>query len=238
MYRNKFIAPLIVIGIVYGAYSAFNFAVCKTIETRLTRTLGLKTRIGSFRLYPWRGIISIEKFTIANPEGFSNKPIFSIKTCSAAVKLSSLTHDIIPIEEFKLHGICINVEHNKDSLNLDWLKHDVSPRAALKDRDDADKQEHQDGPQKKLFLINRLKAKNIEVRFASASMGLKAIHFKIPDVVINDFSEPDGRPLAIDEILYKLVCTIIDKLSAQGPANYQKEIKDFLMEQLKNYYKK
>ena len=76
------------------------------------------------------------------------------------------------------------------------------------------------------------------MRFASASMGLKAIHFKIPDVVINDFSEPDGRPLAIDEILYKLVCTIIDKLSAQGPANYQKEIKDFLMEQLKNYYKK
>lgn len=238
MYRNKFIAPLIVIGIVYGAYIAFNFAVCKVIEARLTHTLGLKARIGSFRLYPWRGMIAIEKFTIANPEGFSNKPIFSIKNCSATVKLSSLTHDIIPIEEFKLHGIGINVEHNKDSLNLDWLKHDVSPRAALKDSDDADKQEHQDRPRKKLFLINCLKAKNIEVRFASASMGLKAIHFKVPGVVINDLSEPDGRPLAIDEILYKLVCTIIDKLSAQGPANYQKEIKDFLMEQLKNYYKK
>ena len=238
MYRKNIIAPLIVIGIVYGAYIAFNFAVCKTIETRLTRTLGLKVRIGSFRLYPWRGMISIEKFSIANPEGFSNKPIFSIKTCSAAVKLSSLTRDIISIEEFKLHGIAINVEHNKDSLNLDWLKHDVRPRAALKDRDDAGKQEHQDGVQKKRFLINRLKAKSIEVRFASASVGLKAIHFKIPNVVINDLSETDGRPLAIDDILYKLVCTAIDKLAAQGPANYQKEIKKFLMEQLENYYKK
>jgi uncharacterized protein involved in outer membrane biogenesis len=238
MYRKNFIALLIVIGIVYGAYIAFNFAVCKIIETRLTHTLGLKARIGSFRLYPWRGMIAIEKFTIANPEGFSNKPIFSIKTCSAAVKLSSLTHDIIPIEEFKLHGIGINVEHNKDALNLDWLKHDVNPRAVLKNSDDADKQEQQDVPQKKLFLINRLKAKSIEVRFASASMGLKAIHFKIPDVVINDLSGPDGRPLAIDEIIYKLVCTIIDKLSSQGPANYQQEIKKFLMEQLGNYYKK
>jgi len=238
MYRKNYIVPLIVIGIVYGAYIAFNFAVCKIIETRLTHTLGLKARIGSFRLYPWRSKIAIEKFSIANPEGFSSKSLFSIKECTATVKLSSLTHDIIPIEEFKLHGIGINVEHNKDTLNLDWLKHDVSPRAALKDSDDADKQEHQDGPQKKLFLINCLKAKSIEVRFASASMGLKAIHFKIPDVVINDFSEPDGRPLAIDEILYKLVCTIIDKLSAQGPANYQNEIKKFLMEQLKNYYKK
>ena len=239
MYRKNYIVPLIVIGIVYGAYIAFNFAVCKIIETRLTHTLGLKARIGSFRLYPWRGKIAIEKFSYCQSQrAFPINSFFPSKTCTATVKLFSLTHDIIPIEEFKLHGIGINVEHNKDTLNLDWLKHDVRPRVALKDSDDADKQEHQDGPQKKLFLINRLKAKNIEVRFASASMGLKAIHFKIPDVVINDFSEPDGRPLAIDEILYKLVCTIIDKLSAQGPANYQKEIKKFLMEQLKNYYKK
>ena len=82
MYRKNYIVPLIVIGIVYGAYIAFNFAVCKIIETRLTHTLGLKARIGSFRLYPWRGMIAIEKFSYCQSQkAFPINPFFPSKTC-------------------------------------------------------------------------------------------------------------------------------------------------------------
>jgi uncharacterized protein involved in outer membrane biogenesis len=238
MYRKNFIVPLIVIGIVYGAYIAFNFAVCKIIETRLTHTLGLKARIGSFRLYPWRGMISIEKFTIANPEGFSPKAIFTLKECTAILNFSTLMHDIIVVEELKLRGIDINVDHNKDAVNLDSLKHNVKRHDSRNDTSEAATSEQKSVTPKKRFRVNRLKAKNIEVAFASASMGLKAIHFKIPGVVINNFVQTADGALTVDEILYELICAVIDKLAAQGPENYQKEIKKLLREQLENYYKK
>ena len=207
-------------------------------RSRLTNSLGLKTKLGSFRLYPWRSKVAIEKLSIANPEGFSPKAIFTLKECTAILDLSTLTQDIIVVEELKLRGIDINVDHNNNAVNLDSLKQNVKPRDRRNETADAASSEQKSVTPKKRFLINRLKAKNVEVAFASASMGLKAIHFKIPGVVINNLSQTAGGPLTVDEILYELICSVIDKLVAQGPENYKKEIKKFLMDQLENYYKK
>jgi uncharacterized protein involved in outer membrane biogenesis len=228
---------LLVIGIVYGSYLSLAFAIRKTLESRLTHSLGLKTKISSVSLYPLHSSIVIEKFSIANPEGFSNKALFTLKECTAILNFSTLMHDDVVVEEVKLRGIDINVEHNKDTVNLDSLKRTVKRH----DRSDAAgtaTPEQKRVMPKKRFRINRLKAKNIEVAFASSSLGLKAIHFKIPDVVINDLAQHADESFTIDEILYKLIYAVIDKLAAQGPVNYQKEIKKFLMEQLENYYKK
>jgi len=238
MYRKPLITLLIAIAVVYGAYVSFNAVICKTIESRLTRTLGLKTKIGNFRLVPWRGIIAIEKLSIANPEGFSHKAIFTLKECTAILNFSTLMNDIVDVEEMKLRGIDINVDHNKNAVNLDSLKHTVKRYDSSNDTSETATSEQKSVTPKKRFRVNRLKAKNIEVAFASASMGLKAIHFNIPGVVINNLAQTADGALTIDEILYKLICAVIDKLAAQGPANYQKEIKNFLMEQLENYYKR
>lgn len=238
MYRKTATVLLIIIGILYGAYISLNFGLRKAIESRLTNSLGLKTKLGSFRLYPWRSKVTIEKFSIANPEGFSPKAIFTLKECTAILDFSTLTQDIIVVEELKLRGIDINVDHNNNAVNLDSLKHNVKPRDHRNDTADAASSAQKSVTPKKRFRINRLKARNVEVAFASASMGLKAIHFKIPDVVINNLSQTAGGPLTVDEILYELICSVIDKLAAQGPENYKKEIKKFLMEQLENYYKK
>jgi uncharacterized protein involved in outer membrane biogenesis len=239
MYRKLAIVLLIASGIIYSAYTSLNFVLCKTIESRLTRTLGLKTKIGSFRLIPWRGIIAIEKISISNPDGFSSKSFFKMKECTATVNLTTLMQDIIVIEELKLRGIDITVEHNKNALNLDYLKHKVQLQDHREDESEAYRQEEKKTrvPGKR-FIINHLKAKNSGVAFASASQGLRAIHFKIPDVVIDNPSQTACGALTADEILYQFICAVIDKLAAQGPSNYQKEIKKFLMEQLENYYKK
>jgi len=238
MHRKTVIILLIVTGIVYGSYRSLNFGIRKVLESRLTHSLGLKTKIGSFRLYPWRGRIAIAKLSIANPEGFSHKAIFTLKECTALVDvLTLLRDDIIVVEELKLRGIDINVDHNKEAVNLDSLKRTVKqhnsrsgmPVAAAPSGEKS-------AALKKRFSINRLKAKDIEVAFASRSLGLKAIHFKIPDVAINNLAQAAGGPLAADEILHELIRAVIDKLAAQGPENYKKEIKKFLMDQLENYY--
>jgi uncharacterized protein involved in outer membrane biogenesis len=238
MSRKTITVLLIIIGIGYGAFICLNFGLRKAIELRLTNSLGLATKLGSFRLYPWRSKVVIEKFSIANPDGFSPKAIFTLKECTAIIHFSTLTQDIIAVEELKLRGININVDHKNNAVNLDSLKHTVEPRDRRSDTAETASSPQKSVKPKKRFMINRLKAKNIQVAFASASMGLKAIHFKIPGVVINNLSETAGGPLTVDEILYELICSVIDKLSAQGPENYKKEIKKFLMEQLKNYYKK
>jgi uncharacterized protein involved in outer membrane biogenesis len=239
MYRKTATVLLIVIGIVYGSYLSLNFGLRKVIESRLTHSLGLKIKIGSFRMYPWRSKIAVEKFSIANPEGFSHQAIFTLKECTAFVDFSTLTHDIIVVDELKLRGIDINVDHNKDAVNLDSLKHTVKQHeSSTAVSDAAAPSGEKSAAPKKRFRINRLKAKDIEVSFASASMGLKAIHFKIPDAVINDLAQTSGEALTVDEILYELIRAVIDKLAAQGPENYQKEIKKFLSDQLENYYKK
>jgi len=79
-----------VVGILSVLYIAGNVIARNTIEERLTKAIGLRTRIAGFWISPWQRKISIKNFTIANPEGFSDEPLFRLKSCSAFVTLSTL----------------------------------------------------------------------------------------------------------------------------------------------------
>jgi uncharacterized protein involved in outer membrane biogenesis len=238
MYRRILLVLLFVVGILCVLYISANFIVRKTIEARFTQAIGLRTRIAGFWISPLQGTITIKNFTIANPEGFSDKPLFRLKSCSAHVILSTLSQDIIHIESLKLRGITINTEHTKDAFNLDSLKHRAAPSERHEDKSTGNSSEMKPKRKKKRFIIDTLHAKDIEVRVSSSAIGIKSIHFKVPDVVIDDFSELDEKSLTVDEIIYKLVCSIIDRLVAKGPETYQKMIRKFLMDQLNGFYKK
>jgi uncharacterized protein involved in outer membrane biogenesis len=238
MKRRTIIILLLIIGILSALYIAGNVIVRNTIEARLTRAIGLRTSIAGFWISPLQRKITIKNFTIANPEGFSDKPLFRLKSCSAVVAWSTLTQDIIRVELIKLRGITITGEHAGDRFNLDALKREAPPedrRTAEKPGNNADKNQVHT---RKLFIIDTLQAKDIEVRVSSSTLGKNSIHFKLPNVVMDNFADTEETPLTADEIIYKLVYSIIDRLVAQSPENYQKLIRKFLLEQLDSFYKK
>jgi uncharacterized protein involved in outer membrane biogenesis len=238
MNRRTIIILLLGIGILSALYIAGNVIARNIIEARLTQAFGLRTRIGGFWISPLHGKITIKNFTIANPEGFSDKPLFRIKSCSAVVAWSTLTQDIIRVELLKLRGINIAAEHTGERFNLDSLKHNAPPaekRAAEKTENAMDQKQTR---KRKLFIINTLQAKDIVVRVSSSNLSKNSIHFKLPSVVMDNFADTDETPLTADEIIYKLVYSIIDRLVSQSPENYQKLIRKFLLEQLDSFYKK
>jgi uncharacterized protein involved in outer membrane biogenesis len=237
MNRRTIIILLLVSGILSALYIAGNVIARTIIEERLTSAIGLKTRIAGFWISPLQRKITIKNFTIANPEGFSDKPLFRLKSCSALVAWSTLTQDIIHVEAIKLRGITINGEHADTRFNLDSLKRGAAPE----DRRTGEKAEHNtdknQAHMRKLFIIDTLQAKDIEVRISSSTLGKNSIHFKLPNVVMDNFADTEETPLTADEIIYKLVYSIIDRLVAQSPENYQKLIRKFLLEQLDSFYK-
>jgi hypothetical protein len=125
-----------------------------------------------------------------------------------------------------------------DRLNLDSLKRGAKPaekRTENKPENGTDKKQAR---KRKLFIFDTLQAKDIKVRVSSSSLGKNSIHFKLPKVIIDNFADTDETPLTGDEIIYRLVYSIIDRLVAQSPGNYQKLIRKLLLEQLDTFYKK
>jgi uncharacterized protein involved in outer membrane biogenesis len=238
MNRRIIIVLLFVVGILSVLYISGNLIARNIIEARLTKAIGLRTRIAGFWISPLQNKITINNFTISNPEGFSDKPLFRLKSCSALVALSTLTQDIVHIESIKLRGITIAAEHTGDRFNLDSLKHASSPTDKRAEENPENGPDKKQARKRKLFIIDTLQAKDIEVRVSSSTLGKDSIHFKVPNVVIDNFADTDETPLTADEIIYRLVYSIIDRLVAQSPENYQKIIRKFLLEQLDTYYKK
>lgn len=241
MNRRTVIRLLFVAGALCVLFIFANFIVQKITEARLTKTIGLRTRMADFWISPINRTITIKRFTIANPEGFSNKPLFKLKSCSASVKFSTLAQDIIYIESIKLRGITITAEHTKSGLNLDYLKKGKTksdiPTEKKEKNGSGDSVINQTRP-KKRFIIENLEAKNIEVCISSISIGKNSINFKLPNIIIENFAETDQTPLTADEIIYRLVSSIIEHVVTQSPEIYQKLIRKFLFEQLNNFYKK
>jgi len=238
MNRRIVIVLLFVVAILCVLYISGNIIIRKVIEARLTQSIGLRTRIAGFWISPLQRTITINNFTIANPEGFSDKPLFRLKSCSAFVELSTLTQGIVHIESIKLRGITITAEHTRDRFNLDSLKHGAPPSEKREEDNPENGVNKKQARKRKLFIIETLQAKDIEVRVSSSTLGKNSIHFKLPKVVIDNFADTDETPLTADEIIYRLVYSIIDRLVAQSPENYQKIIRKFLLEQLDTYYKK
>jgi len=238
MNRRIIIVLLFAVAILSVFYISGNYIARKVIEARFTRAIGLRTRIAVFWISPLQSKITVKNLTIANPEGFSDKPLFRLKSCSAYIKLSTLTQDIVHIESIKLRGITIIAEHDRDRFNLDSLKHSAPPtdkRAEEKPEKSSDKKQAR---KRKLFIIETLQAKDIRVRVSSSTLSKNSIQFKLPNVVIDNFADTDETPLTADQIIYKLVYSIIDRLVAQSPENYQKLIRKYLLEQFNTFYKK
>jgi uncharacterized protein involved in outer membrane biogenesis len=218
--------------------------VRKNLETRLTQTFGLKTRIGSIGLSPLRGRLTIKNLTIENPGGFTSEHLFSLKSGTIHMDIFSPWQNIISIDAITLRGLMLNAEQRKNGFNLDYLKKEVRKSSGHKkhtpdlEPDHSEKADTHDERTKRLFRVGSLAIKKIEVNFSAEQAGIKSIHFKLPNLVIDQLSEPDEDPITLDELLYRIMSAVIDKLSAQGPGNYQNAIKKFLMEQLRDFYKR
>ncbi len=241
MNRRTLITLLLVAGTLCILYLVAIRIVQKTAEVRLTKTIGLNTRMADFWVSPIRRTIHVKRFTIENPDGFSKKPLFKLKSCSALIKLSTLSQDVIYVESIKLRGITIFAEHNNKGLNLDYLKKGAVAPDLSKEKqqqDGSDRVIKNPRRSKKRFIIENLEAKNIEVCLSSISMGKNAITFKLPSVVIENFAETDQTPLPADEIIYRLVSEMIERMVTQSPEMYQKLIRKYLFEQLNKFYKK
>ena len=112
----RFLLKLLVGGILLLVIAAFlgllflDRGAKAAVEHGVTASLGARTEVGSVSIRPFAGSVDIAGLRIANPEGFSDKPMLELGGAGLAVSLRSLASDEVEVSRLELSGAHLRLE--------------------------------------------------------------------------------------------------------------------------------
>ncbi|MEL7087357.1 MAG: hypothetical protein AAGL98_02765, partial [Planctomycetota bacterium] len=106
------VVVLLVVGVV-ALYFSLNAIVKTQVEQQGTQATGVQTTLESVNLSPFGGSLSLNDFSLANPEGFTDAKIFKLGGGDVEIKLGSLLGgDEIVVPQVDLDGATVLIELN------------------------------------------------------------------------------------------------------------------------------
>ncbi|MEX0606444.1 MAG: hypothetical protein WD382_00765 [Halofilum sp. (in: g-proteobacteria)] len=113
---------LVLLVVIAGAGWLYLDRVAQTVVERGgSQALGVPVRVESMALSPFSGRLDIEGLRVANPEGFSEQPLFRLDGGAVALRLGSLFEDVLEVSEVTLDGLNVRFERVDNSTNLDRI---------------------------------------------------------------------------------------------------------------------
>ena len=120
---KKIIAVVIVL-LILGFYFGRNYLVKAAVEESGNYALGTETSLGSANLSLTGGSLELNDYVIPNPDGFSDKKFFTLKSAYIQVDNGSLMGDEVVIESLVIDGIHMNIEQIDTKGNyLSYFQH-------------------------------------------------------------------------------------------------------------------
>lgn len=136
--------------------SNFNALAKLAIERGGTHATGSATTVSGVNFRPVGGKLSLDKFAIANPAGYSSRPFFALGNGVLAVTIGSLREPVIVVPTLLLEDVSLSLEKGDSGANYQTIMDNL---AKLKgDGSDAPAP----GEAKKL-IINDLTIRNLKV---------------------------------------------------------------------------
>lgn len=157
------VVVLVVVGLV-AVYFSLNSIVKTQVEKQGTKATGVATVLESVNLNPFGGALSLNDFSLANPEGFSDGKIFKLGEGDVQVKLGSLLSDEVVVPKVNLDGAEVLLELNGLNLNTMELLKQIQEAGQSDDAGtEGDQPEPTADGDKKGFVVNELNITNTKV---------------------------------------------------------------------------
>lgn len=173
------------------------------------KTLGVSVAIGDVKLRPIAGQLTISDIKIGNPEGYSSKDSFAVKTININLKTASLIKgDVIEIKQILIDAPEISYETKDGRSNFDTM---LAKAKSAEKSEDKKPTDSPDKKAKKKVIIDEFILTGSRVSYSSSLTFNKPITLPLPPVKINDIGKASGGASMI-EALNQVIGSIIGGL--------------------------
>lgn len=208
---------LIVGGGLYYLFSNLDSLVKKGIETYGSQAAGTAVRVDSVDLKLRQASGTINGLTIANPAGFSAKPMFSLGRIHLKLDADSLSGKTPTIDQLAITAPRLLFEvDDQGRSNLQVLKRHLARNAPGTQEKPADQGQKSE---------ERLRVKRLTISDATAAIDLTAMGGKtyqgtLPEIVLTDIGGPGGTtPAALARVVLDALGRELEREAARRGAN-------------------
>lgn len=214
VFKFVVIPLLVLILILAGVIIAINPIAKTVVENVAPQLLGVKMKVDSIRIYPFRGRVEIREFTMFNPEkmGYSSEYAMHFGFVNADIDLSTiLNRKKIVLEEIALKDVAINFETNMLGSNLQDIIVNIKKLSGEQKK----KQEETNTPPPPNLQVNLFSMDNVGIYVVAkgATQGSTGIPVKVAPIGPLG-TDPEGIT-AFDFALCVLGAILVDS-SKQG----------------------
>ena len=162
------------------------------------KVLGVDVNVGDVKLKPLGGQLTITDLQVGNPEGYTDKDSFSVKSVDVALQTKSLlSGDTIYIDKIMIDSPAILYEVQNGKSNFDAIMEKA--QAAEKAEEEESKKSGEKKPGKKV-VIKEFVLKGSQVSYSSKLTLNKPITIPLPSVKVNGIGEKGGGATAVEAV--------------------------------------
>lgn len=209
---------LIIIAIVIGLGGALTWYLAENLDAMVknaveetgTRQLGTSVGLASVSIDIPRGKAKLAGLRIENPPGFSSEPAFVLGSIEVDIDLTSMTDDVLVIEDITINDPQVNFELNREGVsNLDVLQQKLGGNGASSASEDS-----------KRLIIERIEFSGGTITATAAIRPDDQLAFDFPVVFMTDLGRPGGA--TAEEIGAEISAVLLERsMSAAKRAGVQ-----------------
>ena len=189
---------ILVIGFIVSLPVTIGPMVKKAAAAGGPRVLGVSMSIGDVKLRPIAGQLTISDLKIGNPEGYSEKDSFAVKTVDIVLDTKSIIRgDTIYIEKILIDAPAILFETKDGKSNFDKMLEKA--QKAEKEQKEKDAKDADGKPSKKV-VINEFMLKDSKLAYSSELTFGKPIIIPLPTVNVNDIGKGSGGVTGVEAL--------------------------------------
>ena len=149
--------------------------------------LGVPVSVGSVKLRPLLGVLTISQVKVGNPEGYSKSQAFAVEKIEVGLKTASLFGDTIVIKKVQIDAPAIAYESKDGKSNFDTMLAN-----AKKNADEQKAKKPEERRTNKKVIIEEFALNSGKVSFASGLTMGKALTLPLPSVTVRDIGKASG----------------------------------------------
>ena len=191
--KKLVIVLAVLVGIIAGGlfwvYTSLDFVVKSAIERYAPAVAGVPVKLEGVRISATDGRGTVKGFEVGNPPGYRAPYAVRVGEISLGVQVSSLTQDIIVIDEIVVQSQQVNYEVAGGTNNLEAIQKNIEAYVkSAGGESTAQDTPGRKGPARK-FIFGHIALRNAKVTMANPLLKGGGITFDIPDIELSDLGK-------------------------------------------------
>lgn len=162
------------------------------VNTFGSKLLGVETRVEDVDFSLLRGVVSLNKLHVGNPEGFDAERLLDLEKAEVHLNFGALFADPMVIDSIEVAGLDVTYEQNLTENNIGKLLENLKAEEEEEKAEEAEASK----PAKKV-VIKKFDLSDSHVKIALIGNGVPV---KIPDMHLENIGEQSGGMTGVDVV--------------------------------------